>query len=324
MNGGATFRMFVKRAVLRSLTSLAFLTASLAFAAEHGATIREGEIYISPDTTSQKLTTFTRGREVAVLERSGKFIHVLATVDVNPDLETSKDISGWMLSRNVVTQSTPDGDKLLFGEAVDSESEASRRHGRRGAAGDARRLYYRIYDLFPTSPIAGEALYRAADIEWQIQKEDVSTRPSSKSSDPNLKAQIDEQYMRLVMKKFPHTKWSELAAFHLIDNKLCGDWVGQSKCPNKEAEIYEKYAQEYPNSPATPEALYDAAYRYAALVDIYRTEEKSDKSSESGRRALATAQRVVQQAPNSDWSMRALRLIYMVQNGIPVFGNNYE
>lgn len=316
--------MFRKHSVVRSLISLAILTSSLALASEHGATLREGAIYISPDTTSHKLTTFTRGREVAILEHSGKFMHVLATVEVNPDLESSRDISGWMLARNVITQSTPDGDKLLFGEAVDSESEASRRHGRKGAAADARRLYYRIYDLFPSSPIAGEALYRAADIEWQLEKEDVSSRPSAKSQDVNLRAQIDEQYMRMVMKKFPHTKWSDLAAFHLIDNKICGDWMGESKCPLKEAELYEKYAQEYPNSPATAEALYNAAYRYAALVDIYRTEAKSDKSSDAGRRSIAIAQRIVQQAPNSDWSMRALRLIYMVQNGIPVYGANYD
>jgi tetratricopeptide (TPR) repeat protein len=310
---------------VRSLISLVLLTASFAFAAaEHGATLREGEIYLSPDTTSQKLTTFTRGREVAVLERSGQFVHVLATVDVNPDMETSRDISGWMLARNVVLQSTPDGDKLLFGEAVDSEAEASRSHGRKGAAGDARRLYYRIYDLYPTSPIAGEALYRSADIEWQLEKQDASTRPSAKQNDPNLRGQIDEQYMHLVMKKFPHTKWSDLAAFHMIDNKVCGDWLGESKCPLKEAEIYEKYAQEYPNSPALQEALYDAAYRYAALIDIYRTENKSDKSGDASRRAIALAQRVVQQTPGSDWSMRALRLIYMVQNNIPVYGTNYE
>ncbi len=317
------FRMQNFHTILRVATLL-LLAASFASAAEHGATIREGEIYISPDTSSQKLTTFTRGREVAVLERSGQFLHVLATVDVNPDMETSRDISGWILARNVITQSTPDGDKLLFGEAIDSESEASRRQGRKGAAGDARRLYFRIYDLFPASPIAGEALYRSADVEWQLEKEDASTRPSAKERDPVLRGQIDEQYMRLVMKKFPHTKWAALAAFHLIDNKLCGDWMGESKCPSKEAEMYEKYAQEYPDSPATPEALYDAAYRYAALIDIYRTEGKTDKTGDASRRALATAQRVVQLAPTSDWAMRSLRLVYMVQNSIPVFGTNYE
>lgn len=318
-------RNFSKQFAFGSLAAVVLCTASIAFAAaEHGSTICDGVIYLSPDTTSQKLTNFTRGRDVAILERSGKFLSVLATVDVNPDMETSRDISGWILARDVVTQSTPDGDKIIFGEAVDSEAEASRRFGRKGAAGDARRLYYRVYDLFPTSPLAGEALYRAADIEWQMEKADVSTRPSAKTNDMATKPQIDEQYMRLVMKKFPGTKWSELAAFHLIDNKLCGDWMAESKCPIKEAELYEKYVKEYPNSPAAPEALYNAAYRYGALVDIFRTEEKNDKSADAGRKAIATAQRVVQQAPNSDWSLRALRLIYMVQNNIPVYGNNNE
>ena len=114
-----------------------------------------------------------------------------------------------------------------------------------------------------------------------------------------------------------------MAAFHLIDNKICGDWIGQSKCPLKEAEIYEKYAEEYPTSPNAPEALYNAAYRYAALVDIYRTEEKGDKSADAGKRAMAIASRVVQ-SQSLDWSTRAQRLIYMVQNSIPVYGNNYE
>ena len=51
---------------------------------------------------------------------------------------------------------------------------ASRR-GRRDAAQDAMRLYYRVYDLMPTSPLAAEALYRAADIRWQIERSDVMT-----------------------------------------------------------------------------------------------------------------------------------------------------
>lgn len=315
--------MFRKSNAVAGVATLLLMAATAFAAAEHGATIREGEIYISPDTTSQKLTTFTRGRDIAILERAGKFLHVLATVDVNPDLETSRDISGWILARNVITQSTPDGDKLLFGEAVDSEAEASRRGGRRGAASDARRLYYRVYDLWPQSPLAGEALYRSADIMWQMDKADASTRPSAKADDPNLRAQINEDGMRLVMKKFPHTKWADRAAFHLIDNKICGDWMGLSKCPLKEAEIYEKYAQEHPDSPDTPEALYDAAYRYAALVDIFRTEAKADKSADAGRRAINIAQRITQ-SNNPDWSTRALRLIYMVNNSIPVFGNNYQ
>ncbi len=295
-----------------------------ALGVERGATVREGRIYISPSTSSEKLTDVTRGREVAVLERSGEFLHVLATVDVNPEMETSKDISGWILSKLVVTDKSPDGDKVLYGEAVDSESQASERHGRRGAADDARRLYYRVYDLFPKSPLAGEALYRAADIRWQIDRADVMSRASSKASDPSMRPEIDPEFMKLVMKKFPGTKWADLAAFHLLENKMCGDWLSQAKCPTKEAEVYEKYVKDHPSSPAVAEALYNAAYRYAALVDIYKGNEEPGKSSDAAKRAIATAQQVTQQAPNSDWSPRAARLVYMVQNNIPVYGSNQE
>ena len=94
--------------------------------------------------------------------------------------------------------------------------------------------------------------------------------------------------MKQVMKKFPDTKWAQLAAFHLLDNKLCGDWQGSSKCPDKEADIYEKYVKEHPESPAAPEALYNAASRRAALIEIYKTEEQPKKSEpveEPGDRA---------------------------------------
>ena len=41
--------------------------------------------------------------------------------------------------------------------------------------------------------------------------------------------------MKQVIKKFPGTKWADLAAYHLIDNKLCGEWEAQAKCPEMEA-----------------------------------------------------------------------------------------
>ena len=100
--------------------------------------------------------------------------------------------------------------------------------------------------------------------------------------DPELRAQIDEDYMRKVMKKYPHTKWADLAAYHLIENKLCGDWEAQAKCPEMEAGLYLKYADEYPQSPKTPEALYKAAWRYSALIEIYKTQQRSEEGGRSG------------------------------------------
>ena len=132
-----------------------FFACLPALAVERGVMMRTGVIYISPDRSSAKLSDIGRGREVAILERTPGWVHVVATVDVDPDMETEKDITGWLVDRGVISPLTPDGDKILFGEAFDCEMEASRRGGRRGAAQDAMRIYARIAEDFPTSPLAG-------------------------------------------------------------------------------------------------------------------------------------------------------------------------
>jgi hypothetical protein len=301
----------------------------LAFAAAERATlIHPANLYLSPDASSAKLAEVDRGRELIILETSRNWFHVEALLGKGHISEgegeeeaPEKTVTGWIQENGLVRAATPNADKILFGAAADSEDEGSRRHGRRGAADDAGRLYYRVYDYFPSSPLAGEALYRAADIRWQIEKADVSTRPSAREKEPFLREGMDEQWMKLVMKKFPGTKWADLAAFHLIDNKLCGDWQGSSKCPEKEAEIYEKYGNEHPQSPAAAQALYNAAWRRAALIEIYKTEDQQKKSEESKNRAMALTQKVTAQYPQSDWADRAYALLFMVQNGVPTYGN---
>ena len=299
-------------------------------AADRGTLVREAVIYLSPDTSSNKLAQVERGRELILLERSPKWLHVEALLGSNnavdpafvlEDEDQGKTISGWVLDTGLVWASTPNGDRILFGAAVDSEDEASRRHGRRGAAQDASRLYRRIYDIFPTSPIAAEALYRFADIRWQIDKSDMQSRPSARERDPVLREGIIEDSMRQVMKKFPDSKWAQLAAFHLIDNKLCGDWQGASKCPDKEADIYEKYVKDHPESPAAAEALYDAAWRRAALIEIYKTEEQAKKSEQAKGMAIGLAQELVSKYPQSDWSSRGQTLLFELQQGVPTYGN---
>jgi hypothetical protein len=299
------------------------------FAAERAALVRQAVIYLSPDTASNKLGNADRGRELILLDRSKGWLHVEALLGreyapdpafVEDDEENVKTVTGWVVDTGVVWASTPNGDRILFGVAADCEEEASRRHGRRGADQEALRLYQRVYDLFPSSPFAGEALYRAADIRWQVEKADVLTRPSARENNPALRGTINEEPMKRVMKKFSGTRWADLAAFHLIDNKLCGTWEG-SKCPEKEAEVYEKYAKEHPQSPATPEALYQAASRRAALIDIYKTEEQAKKSEESKNRAIALAQQLASQFPQSDWSARGQALLFLVQQGVPTYGN---
>jgi len=302
------------------LLAIAWIVLGTSFlqAAERAALVREAVIYLSPDTNSAKLGQVERGRELVLLDTTRDWLHVEAL------LGEEKTLTGWILDKGAVRTSTPQGDRILFGEAVSSEDEASRRHGRRGAADDARRLYYRVYDYFPNSPLAGEALYRAADIQWQIEKADVMSRPSAREKESYLREGMDEEWMKQVMKKFPGTKWADLAAFHLIDNKLCGDWQGSSKCPEKETEVYEKYAKEHPQSPAAPEALYHAASRQAALIEIYKTEEQPKKSGDSRARATALAQQLVSQYPQSDWSARGQALLFLVQQGVPTYGNELQ
>jgi hypothetical protein len=307
----------------------ATLLSGTALAAERGTLIRKAVIYVAPDVTSAKLATTDRGREAVVLERTPGWVHVIATLmdaAYNPDPEStgSRNVTGWILDKSYISDQTPKGDAILFGEASDCEDEASRSHGRKGAATDARRLYYRVYDLFPKSPLAGEALYRAADIQWQLDKEDRQSRPSSKASSPQDRPPIDEEAMRLVHKKFPGTKWADMAAYEMLDNKLCGDWAGASKCPEKEAEIYEKYGDEHPSSPNAAEAYYNAAYRWAAIMTIYTGEGQSKRVPEAQKHALAAAQKVIAKNASPEWNAKAERLIYVVEKDVPVYGTSVE
>jgi hypothetical protein len=309
---------------------LTFSTTSAFAQGQHATLVHEETIRVSPSADTAKLGEAGRGHELVILDTSNAWVHVEAILrapsrDRDTDEEDEgKTITGWVPGKALVSTSTPNGDKIVFGEAADSEDQASRRRGRRDAAQDALRLYFRVYDLFPTSPLAAEALYRAADIRWQVDRSDVLTRPSARERDPYLRGQIDEEWMKLVIKKFPGTKWADRAAFHLIDNKLCGDWQGASRCPEKEADMYEKYVSEHEQSPDAPEALYDAAWRRSALIEIYKTEANQKKSDESKNRALALAQKITTQYAQSDWALRAQKLIFYVQQGVPTWGNESQ
>jgi outer membrane protein assembly factor BamD (BamD/ComL family) len=293
-----------------------------------GTLVHEETIRVAPSADAAKLVEVGRGRELVIIDTSRDWVHVEAILrppshdeGATEEEEGGKAVTGWVPAKALITTTTQDGDRIIFGEAADSEDQASRRRGRRDAAQDAMRLYYRVYDLMPTSPLAAEALYRAADIRWQIERSDVMTRPSARERQAYMRGQMNEEWMRLLLKKYPGTKWADLAAFRLLENKLCGEWEGLSKCPDKEADLYENYAKEHPQSPATPEALYNAAWRRSALIEIYKTEPNQKKAAESRDRALSLAQKVVSQYGQSDWAWRTQRLIFYIQQGIPTYGN---
>lgn len=291
-------------------------------------------LYVAPDPSSQKVDRVQIGREMVVAEKSGPWMRVYANTDIQElnqkdtpwvgHDETPPPVSGWMLAKGVVVETTAGGDQILMGEAANQESLASNPRGPAIAAQSARLLYRRLVEMFPNSPMAGEAAWRAADILWQLQKADASTRPSAKEKEAYLRDQMDEEELKKVIKYYPHTRPADLAAFELIDNRLCGDWQGQTKCPEKESEYYEKYAIEYPDGPRTAQALYQAVYRQAVLVDMFAADGSDKKADAARTHAHELAAKLKDKFPQSDFAWRAAALVYKLDEGIPVYGNDRE
>ena len=301
-------------------------------AGPRATTLRQTWLYISPDKGVQKVSQIAPGRELVIAEHSGAWLRVFANTDVE-ELHSSDDepwiggsddatppISGWMEARGVVEEGTPSGDQILMGEAANEEGAASDPRGPANAAQSARLLYRRLAEMFPNSTLVAEAAWRSADIEWQIKKADVQSRPSAKERDPYMRGQIDEDEIKKVIKFFPHTRQADMAAFNLLDNKLCGDWQGQVKCPEKESELYEKYAQEHPDGPRTAQALYDAIYRQCVLVDMYNADQSDKKASAAKAHAHDLVARLRDKFAQSDYADRATALVFKIDQGIPVYG----
>jgi hypothetical protein len=297
--------------------------------------LRVTNLYISPDTGSQKVDKVQIGREMVVAEKSGPWVRVYANTDIQEQMdqkdtpwvggdENTPPISGWMEAKGVVEESTPDGDQVLMGAAANEESAASDPRGPANAAQSARLLYRRVTEMFPNSPLAPEAAWRAADIQWQLERHDLSSLPSAHEKNAYEREQMDEDGLRKVIKNYPRSRWAAFAAFDLIDNKLCGDWQGSPQCPEKESEIYIKYADEYPDGPRTAQALYQAVYRQAVLVDMYSADGNDKKSSDARNEARSVAAQLKAHFADSDYTRRAAALVYKLDEGVPVYGIERE
>jgi hypothetical protein len=296
--------------------------------------LRISVLYIAPDTSSQKVDRVQIGREMVVAEKSGPWLRVYANTDIEelntkdtPIFNTSDTpppVSGWMEAKGVVIEDTPNGDQIVMGAAANQEALASDPRGPANAATSARLLYRRLVEMFPNSPLVPKAAWRAADVLWQIQKADAATRSSAKERDPYMRDQMDEDELKKLIKLYPHTRQAALAAFELIDNKLCGDWQGQPKCPEKEAEYYEKYAAEFQDGPRTAQALYLAVYRLAVLNDMYKSDGSDKKADEAHNHARDIAKRLADKFPQSDYAWRAGTLIFKMDQGVPVYGIDLE
>jgi hypothetical protein len=266
--------------------TLALAFASTAgFAAERGTVIREAALYSSANANSQKVAQVERGRALTVLERSDSGGQGWARVSMAAD-ETAKitrEISGWLPVQALITATTANGDQVVFGQAVASEHQAEERGGRKGAAEDAMRLYARVPEMFPGSALAAEGLWRSADIRWQLAKADFLRSGT----------QPEERYLNEVIAKFPQSKQADLAAYDLLEAKLCPEWRGLAECQ-------------------------------AALVDIYRIDNNMTKSDAARKKAAALAQQITSQFAQSEWKPRAVDLVYKLEKKIPIYGQVIE
>lgn len=304
-------------------------------AGPRGTVLRITWLYVSPNTSSQKVDRVQIGREMVVAERGTGWMRVYANTDMEEmrtrDTPFFTDgstvpppVSGWIESKGVVDENTPNGDQILMGAAATQETLASDPRGPVNAAQSARLLYRRLVEMFPNSPLDGEAAWRAADIQWQLDKADAATRASSRERDPDMREALDDSQLKKVIKYYPNSRWADLAAFDMLDNQLCGDWQGTEKCPERESNLYEKYAAEHANGPRTAEALYEATYRQAVLTNMYETDGDKGKSDKAKQHATALAAELKSKFPQSDYTWRAGTLVYKLDEGVPVYGIDQE
>jgi len=298
--------------------------------------LHQAIVYVSADADAQHVSLVTPGHEVVVVERNGPWVRVFANTDIadktddseTPELGGDEDnvtpASGWIRDKGVVSPTTPGGDAILFGAAAVLEDEAAQPHAPKGAAVQAHLLYRRVAEYYPDSPLAAEAAWRSADVRWQVEKRDVSSLPSATEQEAYLRPQIYEGEMKRLMKQYPGTKYAAMAAFDLLDNKLCGDWQGLPKCPEMESGLYERYAKQFPDGPRSAEALYDATYRQGVLVNMYLVDDSKKKADAAAERTKALADEVRAEYPKSDFAARAASVAFRVQQGIPIEGNDRD
>jgi hypothetical protein len=339
--------LFARRPLAISLALLTFSLATVPFChaqkqkddasgydkSSRATVLHEAIVYLAPDETSGHVATVIPGHEVVIVERSGPWVRVFANIDVQDktndeeemgEEEVATPASGWLHDQGVVSPATPQGDRILFGAAALYEDAAAQPNAPKNSVVEAHLLYRRVADYFPQSPLAGQAAFRSADIRWQSDRRDQSTLPSAHEQDADLRRPLYEGDMRGVMKTFPGSRWAAMAAYDLLDNKLCGDWQGLPKCPEQESKLYEKYAEQFPASPRAAEALYDATYRQGVLVTMYQVDEDRKHSEAAKAHTTALAQQMQQRFPDSDWTLKAQAVAYRVQQGIPIYGNDRD
>ena len=305
--------------------------------ADRATILHVANVYVTGDAGAPPITTITPGHEFVISSRNGPWLNIFIDTDspedddpdskpefTDPATQSNVPSSGWIRDKGVVGPSTPNGDALIFGYAAQLEAAAAEPHPPQDAAAQSHLLYARVADYFPDSPLTPEALFRSADIRWQLNKADIATLPSTHEGDGMLRPQIYEGALKRVMKYFPNSPFAARAAFDLIDNKLCGDWQGLPNCPEKETQLYLNYANSYRTGPKSAEALYDAAYRQGVLVTMYLVDDNPKLSAAAAKSCKSIADQLQHDYPTSDYASRAASIAFRVSQGIPVYGTDRD
>ncbi len=328
------------RVLLPCSVLLAFFTLTAAtpqqsqHLGERATVLHTAVVYVGPDVNSQKVSEVSPGNEVVVVERSGPWVKVFANTNIEekhgadePEFsvdEAALPVSGWIRDKGVVSSATPGGDRLLYGAAATAEEAAGEPHAPKLAAGEAHLLYRRVPEYFPQSPLAGESAWRSADIRWQEERFDARSLPSYNDPDPHNRPATYQDALKKVIKTQAGTKYAALAAYDLLDAKLCGDWQGLPKCPALESDAYEKYAAQFPDGPKSALALWNATYRQGVLVSMYTAEENRKKADAAAAHAHALSDELQRRFSTTDYAARAATLVFRVDQGIAIYGSDRD
>ena len=293
----------MKRILLFAL--LAVAAAAQAVPLQKAVALTAATVYVSPDLHSTPVGSVQPGDAVAIQATDGALDEVFTGV------------SGWMLDAGVLRLDTPNAARILFGAAVKLENDAENDSGATPEAQGASHLYLAVYNNFPHSPLAPAALYRGAEIEFQLK---LAQMPRHLTPGAAFFPRAHD--LQQVESKFPHTPWAARAAYHLLARQFnCGDWTDYPSCAEKGIGVYQDYANKYPSGPYAAEAAYDSLYRAGIAWTLYRAPGKHHNAGKARKYAalVATdAARMQSLYPDSDWTAQAALVAYNVARHTPL------
>lgn len=287
---------------------LTTVAGAQATALQKAVVLAPATIYLGPDASSAKVGAVRPGMDIGIQSTSGDFAQIFSGVG---------GVSGWIPNHGYAKLDDPAAPEAIFGAAVNYENQAEGAAGEGEAATDAARLYYSIYSDFPASARAAEALYRSAEIAWELK---MSEEPRRRT--PTERLFPDDSALRRAAGKFPNTPWAARAEYQLlVEHFTCGDWVEKPECVEKEIHTYQDYVKKYPHGPMTAEAAYDALYRAAIAWTLYSApggHHDEGKAHDYAKQVTDGAEEMARLYPDTDWAAQAALLAFQVDHNTPL------